>query len=517
VSSGIKIILTVKTNFMDCIISIELGTNAVRVYGFDLKGNIIAFAKGSYPTFHPYPNYSEQDPEQIFITMLYVLKNLLQEKILAKKYKVVSICFSASMHSLIAVDKKGVPLCNVITWADSRAQKEAHSLRESSLAEEIYTLTGTPIHPMSPLAKIKWLKNHEREIFDNTYKFMSLKTYIIQQLTGSCVIDHSLSSATGMLDIHTKQWSKIALDYVGIRADKLADSVPIDYSPGKLLVQYSKSLGLPSSTKILVGSSDGCFASLGAGIWEEDKATITIEDSAAVRIVGSKVLIDKKRRLFNYVLDDKHYVSGGPSNSGNVIFEWFAKQFGEFKNEYDLETCIQDLIHEASTVEPGSDRLLFLPYLLGERAPIWNANARGVFFGMHINHERRHLARAVIEGILFQMYSIEKMLQEYRNIKKISVNGSFATIPFCSQLIADIFNLPVSTSLNANSVSMGAYLLSATKIGIFKNIDEAAKSIKLTETCKPNKLNHSVYSKYFQVFERLSTNLSGEFEALANL
>ena len=502
---------------MDCIISIELGTNAVRVYSFDLTGHTIAFASGSYPTFHPYPDYSEQDPEQIFITMLYVLKNLLNEKIHPKKYKVVSICFSASMHSLLVIDKHGAPLGNVITWADSRSQKEATLLRETPLAEKIYHLTGTPIHPMSPLIKISWLKNKQPEVFLQTAKFMSLKSYIIQQLTGSCVIDHSLSSATGMLDIHKKQWDKTALQYAGIKATQLPDAVPIDYCPGKLLPQYRVSLGLPAVTKILVGSSDGCFATLGAGVWGEQKATITIEDSAAVRVIGTRVLHDKKQRLFNYVLDDTHYVSGGPSNSGGIVFEWFAKQFGDFRDAYDIETCIKELIADAATVEPGSEKLLFLPYLLGERAPIWNANARGVFFGVNINHERKHFARAVIEGILFQMFSIMKMLQEHRDIKQISINGSFASMPFCTQLIADIFNLPVYASTNASSVSMGAFLLSATDIGLYQNIEAAARSVTLSEAYKPNKYNNSIYAGYYAVFENLITKLTPDFEALAKL
>jgi gluconokinase len=502
---------------MDCIISIELGTNAVRVYAFDLKGNILAFAKGSYPTFHPYPDYSEQDPEQVFITMLYVLKNLLNEKIHPQKHRVVSICFSASMHSLLAIDKNGAPLGNVITWADNRGQKEARALRAASIAEKTYQVTGTPIHPMSPLVKIMWLKNHDQQVFRQTHKFMSLKSYIIQQLTGACVIDHSLSSATGLLDIHKKEWDKPVLEYAGIKSGQLPESVPINYCPGKLLAQYRVSLGLPAATKILVGSSDGCFATLGAGVWNNEKATVTIEDSAAMRVVGTAVLTDKEQRLFNYVLDDKYYISGGPSNSGGVIFEWFGKQFGDFKNAYDLETCLDDLIAEAATVEPGAERLLFLPYLLGERAPIWNAQARGVFFGININHERKHFARAVIEGILYQMYSIGKMLQEHRNIKRISVNGSFASIPFCTQLIADIFDLPVSASTNASSVSMGAFLLTATEIGVFKNIDEAATSIRLPEAFKPNKHNTAIYTKYYSVFENLSSKLSSDFEALADL
>lgn len=506
-----------KTCFMECIISIELGTNAVRVYAFDLKGTTIGFAKGSYPTFHPDPDYSEQDPEQIFITMLYVLKNFLSEKIHPKKYKVLSVCFSATMHSLLAIDKHGVPLGNAITWADNRGKKEAQVLRGSPLAEAIYQATGTPIHPMSPLIKIAWMKAQDKEKFGRTYKFLSIKSYIIQQLTGAYVIDYSLASATGLLDIHTRKWDSRALEYAGIKEGQLPELVPIVYSPGKLLTQYRISLGLSDDTKILVGSSDGCFATLGAGVWNNRHATVTIEDSAAVRVVGTNVLQDKKGRFFNYILNDRYYISGGPSNNGGIAFEWFAKQFGDFKNAYDIESCMDELITEAATVEPGSEGLLFLPYLLGERAPIWNANARGVFFGININHEKKHFTRATVEGILYEMYSIEKMLQEYHTIEHISVNGSFATIPFCTQLLADIFNKPVSISPNANTVSLGAYLLCATDIGVFQNLDEAAKSIVLPDVYKPNKYNHGVYAKYYSIFEKLSRKLSDEFEALASL
>src|SRR5215211_844990 len=135
---------------MDCLITIDVGTAAVRVVAFDLKGNVIGSLKGSYPTFHPGPDYSEQDPEQIFITMLYVLKNFLSEKIHAQKYQVICICFSASMHSVLPIDKNGVPLGNAITWADNRGKKEAKELKSSPLGNVIYIATGTPIHPMSP-------------------------------------------------------------------------------------------------------------------------------------------------------------------------------------------------------------------------------------------------------------------------------------------------------------------------------------------------------------------------------
>ena len=502
---------------MDCIITIELGTNAVRIFAFDLTGNIIGSMKGSYPTFHTEPDYSEQDPEQMFITMLYVLKNLLNEKIHPQKYHVVSICFSASMHSVLAIDDHGVPLGNAITWSDNRGKVEAQELKKSGLGKKLYDITGTPIHPMSPLVKITWMKNHDRGRFSKAYKFLSIKSYIIQQLTDEYFIDYSLASATGLLNIQTIQWESEALAYAGITVDKLPELAPVFHSPGKLRKEYQKSLGLSSSTKIILGSSDGCMATLGAGVWSEGKATITIEDSGAVRVVGKEVVRDEKQRFFNYLLTEDCYVSGGPTNNGGVVFEWFAKQFGDFKIPYEIDYTIENLIQEASKVSVGSDGLLFLPYLLGERAPIWNANARGSYFGLNIKHERQHFIRATIEGILYEIYSIGKTMEEHRSIKTLSVNGSFAAIPFCTQMIADIFNKPVTISKNADSASLGSFLMSATDMGKYSSLEEASRSVVLTDPYKPDANNHKTYLKYFDIFQRLTTKLADEFEDIAKL
>ncbi|MBX2963813.1 MAG: gluconokinase [Cyclobacteriaceae bacterium] len=500
---------------MECVITIEIGTNAVRVMAFDLSGKVIASMKGSYPTFHVEPDYSEQDPDQMFITMLYVLKNLLNEEVHPKHYKVISICFSASMHSVLPVDKHGTPLRYAITWADNRGKNEAVELKNSSLGKEIYNTTGTPIHPMSPLVKIAWLSRHDKERFKKAYKFLSIKSYIIQQLTNGYVLDYSLASATGLLNIHNLSWDSKALDFAGITSDKLPDLVPVFHSPGKLRREYQKSLGLSNDVKIITGSSDGCLATLGGGVWEEGKATITVEDSGAVRVVGKKVLKDERQRFFNYLLTEKDYVSGGPTNNGGVIFEWFAKQFGDFKGPYDIEYTMVNLIHEAMEVVVGSEGLLFLPYLLGERAPIWNPNARGSYFGINIKHEKQHFVRATIEGILYEIYSIGKTLEEHRTINSLTASGSFASIPFCAQMIADIFNKPVSVGDNPDNIARGAFLLYATDMGIFKSLDEAARSVMLANTYSPNKVNHQVYEKYYSIFERLSTKLYDEFEAIS--
>ncbi|MVT08360.1 gluconokinase [Chitinophaga tropicalis] len=504
---------------MDCIITVELGTYGIRVFIYDLSGRVIGSMKGHYPTFHTQPDYSEQDPEQIFITTLYVLKNILNEYIHPGKYKVASICFCGSMHSVLPVDAKGNPLGNAITWADNRAKKEAQELRNSPLGKKLYRETGTPIHPMSPLVKIAWIRDHDKERFRSASKFLSIKSYIIHQLTGEYMIDYSIASATGLLNIHTVSWEGDALQYAGITADQLAVVAPVLSKAGKLKKAYQQSLGLQADTKILIGSSDGCLATLGDGIIKgEAKACITIEDSGAVRVMGTSVLKDEQMRFFNYLLTNDYYISGGPTNNGGNIFEWFTRQFGEFASQFDMEDSMQQLLEEAANVPAGSDGLVFLPYLLGERAPIWNANARGAYFGLNIKHERKHFIRATIEGILYEIYSIGKTLEEQRSIENLSVNGSFGTIPFCSQLIADIFNKPVQVRPEFHSISFGAYILSATEMGIYTSLDDAAtKPIDPPDVFKPNKQHHGIYADYFRIFERLSAKLSDEFEAIANL
>jgi gluconokinase len=504
---------------MDCIVTIEIGTGAIRVAAFDLNGTTLGSSKGSYPTFHARPDFSEQDPEQIFITMLYILKNFLTEKVHPRKYKVVSICFNSAMHSVLPIDKNGVPLGNAMVWSDNRAKKEANDLKNSALGKSLYQTTGTPIHPMSPLNKITWLKNNDKDRFTATNKFLSIKTYIIQQLTGEYVIDYSVASATGMLNIYSLQWEEKALKHAGIDKNKLADVVPIFYSPKKLKKEYQTSLGLHDSVRLIVGSSDGCMATLGAGVWNDGKATVTLEESGAVRVVGKEILLDEQQRLFNYVLTEGYYISGGPTNNAGSVFEWYAKQFGDFKKAFDLEDCIENLINDAGKVPAGSEGLIFLPYLQGERAPIWNANARGVYFGLNIKHEQQHFVRATIEGIMYAFYNIGKTLGEHRSFKTISANGTYASFPFWTQMMADMFNKPVHLKQNSDqdSVAYGGFLVSATELGMYKNLEEAAQKVKLQDSFQPQQQNHNTYMKHFAIFERLSVKLFDEFEAIAEL
>lgn len=502
---------------METIITIDIGTTAVRIVAYDLMGNRIAHRKGTYPTFHSQPDYSEQDPEQVFITVLFVLKGLMNDQIYAKKCKVNAIVFSASMHSVLPVDKNGVPLGNAIIWADNRAKNEAIEIKNSAIGKEIYNVTGTPIHAMSPLAKIRWIKNHDQERFSKTYKFISLKEYVLFQFTGEYLVDYSMASATGLFNIKDLKWEQKSLDLAGISTENLSEATPIFNSSLRLKPQFAKSLRLSDKTKIIIGSSDGCLATIGSGVVSEGHATISITSSGAVRVAGNEFLNDEKQRFFNYILDENRYISGGPTNNGGVIFEWFTSQFGNFSNSLDFEDTVEELFKEAAQVQAGANGLIFLPYLLGERAPIWNSNARGAYFGINITHETKHFVRATIEGILFELYSISKILETYRKIDVLHVTGNFGTLPLWTSIIADIFGKKVQVSKESNSINLGACLVGLTEMGVYKSLDEASRMIQTEKVFEPNQKNYEVYEKFFEIFEKLTSKLSEEFDLIAQL
>jgi gluconokinase len=370
---------------------------------------------------------------------------------------------------------------------------------------------------MSPLIKIAWMQQQDPERFQHAYKFVSLKEYFIRQLTGEYLVDQSIASSTGLFDIHRHQWDEAALAFAGIGVERLSQPVSIFFDEVPLKKEYCKSLGLAPSTKVIIGSSDGCTATLGSGDLAAQKATVTVASSGAVRVASKEILADSQQRFFNYLLADNYYISGGPSNNVGVVFDWFTQQFGDFHQGQEFEQVRQELLRDAAQVPAGASGLVFLPYLLGERAPLWNANARGVYFGLNITHEPKHLLRACIEGILLEMYSIGKLLKEYRPFDQISLTGSYGSIPLFAQILTDIYGLPIQVNTQVDSVAQGTALIALTGMGHFAGLEEASRSTHFTENYVPHAQNYELYMRYFEVFERLSWKLEGEFEAITGL
>ncbi len=493
---------------MNYIISIDIGTTSTKAIAFDEEGRIISKKNIGYELLHPQLNYSEQNPDIIFnavIEGLIFIQNDCQPK-----GELTGVSFSAAMHSIMCVDERGKPLTQLIVWADNRAGKVAEKLKLSMEGEFIHKATGTPIHPMSPLCKIIWFRENDPALLKATYKFIGIKEYIFFKLFNKYIIDHSVASATGLFDINSRVWNATALSAASINQEKLSEIVSVFHIEKLLSNEWSEKLNIPVQTSFIIGGNDGCLANLGVGAIDKGNLAVTIGTSGAIRAVIDKPFIEDGLRNFCYLLTENLFVVGGATNNGAIILEWLQNDLFCPLNKSILS--ITDLIKIAETISPGSDGLIFLPYLLGERAPIYNPEAKGMYFGITINHTRAHFIRATMEGIIFAIYSIGKVISEnIQEVQNIFVSGGFAHSKFWIQMLADVFGKKVILNDTVESSAFGAAFIGWRALGIINDFDGINKFIHPIESFEPEMDNYKIYKQNFLKYERLYEKLKDEF------
>ncbi len=443
------------------IIAVDIGTTSTKVILFDAKSNVIFQVSENYPTIYTNELRSEQNPELIFAAVIKGLNECIEFN--AELNVIECVSFSSAMHALIAVDAQCVALTPCIIWSDNRAYKEADELNSDEiLADEIYNISGTPIHSMSPLTKLLWLKNNKPEIFITAHKFIGIKEYVLWRLTGKFIIDYSIASATGLLDIKTKNWSEKILNLVGINANQLSDLVSpyhteeINYQHLTLNNEHRSQFTTKSSKLIVVvGGSDGGLANWGSGAHAIGDAVISIGTSGAMRLLSDKPFFDVQRRTFCYVFDENLYLIGGGTNAGAGVLQWLHDSF------FGLTDSISDFLKSADTIPVGSDNLLFLPYINGERAPLWDAHIRSSFLCMGALHTRAHAIRAAMEGVIFHLNLLNHILKESHNITRIIAGGGFAHSATWIQILADVFNMTIDITETIEISALGAAMVGA--------------------------------------------------------
>ncbi|MEC3878648.1 gluconokinase [Parapedobacter sp. 10938] len=496
---------------MDIIIGVDIGTSATKAVAFHSEGHVLAHEQVDYELMTPQPGWFEQDPAVLFDAVVNAIAQLVVKvKGNGGRGEHIAIGFSSAMHGLIAMDAHDQPLTNCIIWADTRSASFAAELKRTDKGLDNYLKTGTPIHAMSPLCKLCWLQTEMPAIFEAARKFISIKEYVFYRLFGRYVVDESIASATGLFDIHAFQWYRPALELAGIDATQLSEPVPITHTLSGLPAQLASEMGIPEDTPFVVGGSDGCLANLGAGAVHPGVAAVTIGTSGAIRMVAQTPQTDKKARTFCYVLTKRLFVVGGAVNSGGMVFRWYRDTFG---GEGQAGSGgYQQLIAEASTVATGADGLLFLPYLAGERAPYWNANAKGLFFGVQLHHTKAHFTRAVLEGIVYGLYSVGTALEELASpIKVIHANGGFARAPFWVQLLADVFNKRVVVSEEGvQDAAKGACMVVLKALGKTSGFDMVGNQ-SANAVYEPDTHAHRRYMESFELFGRLYERLKDEF------
>ncbi len=496
---------------MEYIIGIDIGTGSTKAVAVTSTGEVLFTTQAFYPTHNPKPGYSEQAPEliwQAFIKCIVRVINQLHEQ-------PKSIALSSAMHSVICVDADGQALMNMITWADNRSAAIAEKIRTSSSGEMLYEQTGTPLHAMSPFCKIIWLRENESDLFQKTHKFISIKEYIWFKLFGVFEIDYSIASATGLFNIETLSWNENALQRCEISKDKLSVPVSTSHIQSTLPISISKQLTINQHTPFVIGASDGCMANVGSFAISPGIAALTIGTSGAIRVANSTPTVNVEAMPFNYRLDENTFVTGGPINNGGIALKWYVESF--LKKKLQTPEDYEEILKATESISPGCNGLIFLPYLLGERAPLWNSEACGVFFGIDSSHTQAHFTRAVMEGILFALYNICKTLEESSlTINDIHVSGGFVHSELWLQLLADVFGKKIVLIRAEDASAQGAAYLAMKTLGMIENYKSLMpRSIKIF---LPNNQYHVTYSeKVFPIFRNLSRSLKLDMAILHEL
>lgn len=494
---------------MRYILGIDIGTGSTKAVALDLGYSSISSCQHHYPIFSAAPGYSEQDPEVIWQAFIRCINDTVNHQGAVPE----AISLSSAMHSVIAVDRKGQALAPMMTWADSRSAAIAEQISLTDAGQNIYRSTGTPIHAMSPLCKLIWLRENQPGLFNTAHKFISIKEFIWYRLFEEFCIDHSIASSTGLFDVDQRVWSTDALALVKIGPGRLSEPVSTSYIR-KGLSPSAAVLFKVHDTSFVVGASDGCLANLGTHANVPGTAAFTIGTSGAVRVASTKPISNNETMTFSYLLDEQTYICGGPVNNGGNALQWLLKN--ATGREELLPGDYAELFTRVEPVDAGSNGLLFLPYLTGERAPIWDTASCGTFFGLRLHHRQPHFARAVLEGICYALNDVlQALVQDAGEIEEINVSGGFVHSTVWMQILADITGKNIILLQAEDASAIGAAYLAAKAIGLEKQYPSPPGATK--EIIKPDLNKYENYRKYFIVYKQLYRDLKQTMRLLNDM
>ncbi|MCO5946998.1 gluconokinase [Mucilaginibacter sp. RT5R15] len=493
---------------MEYVLGVDIGTGSVKAVAVDLQCRSFADNQLYYSYNAPKPGYHEQDPELIWEAF----KTCIEGIVAKIGHAPLAVSLSSAMHSLIAVDAEGSALAPMITWADSRSAGIAKQLRQTDRGMAIYKATGTPLHAMSPLCKIIWIRENDPALFNKTYKFISIKEYIWHKLFNEFELDESNASCTGLFDIEKFVWYKDALNLAGITPQLLSKTVATDFVRNYTGEGNAGVNSLKLNTPFIIGASDGCLANLGSMADKPGVAAITIGTSGAVRVASNKPLRNAAAMTFSYILNRDTYICGGPINNGGIALQWWLKT----NNPNPTDADYDHFFNQIAAIPVGSNGLLFLPYLTGERAPIWDSESCGTFFNVKLQHIQAHFSRAVLEGICYALKDVlDAVQQNAEPITQINVSGGIVKSNLWIQTLADITGKKLVVVQSDDASAIGAGFMALKSIGTIEEYPTSNYGdLKVFE---PDAGNGAVYANDFVIYKQLYADLKGTMHKVAGI
>lgn len=485
-------------------IGVDLGTSAVKLLLMDGQGQIKKIVSKEYPIYFPHPGWSEQKPEDWFAKTMEGIKELIAE---ADKDQVAGISFGGQMHGLVILDDKDQVIRPAILWNDGRTFEECDYLNEVIGKEKLSQYTANISFTGFTAPKILWVKNKEPENFARIAKIMLPKDYIAYKLTGVNCTDVSDASGMLLLDVKNRRWSKEMCEICGITESMLPKLYESYECVGCVTGEIAKELGIPETVKVAAGAGDNAAAAVGTGTVGEGMCNISLGTSGTIFISSEKFGVDKFNALHAFAHADGHYHLMGCMLSAASCNKWWMEDIIG-TSEYAKE--------QESITKLGENHVYFLPYLMGERSPHNNPNARGTFIGMTMDTTRADMTQAVLEGVAFALRdSLEVARSLGIHLERTKICGGGAKSPLWKKMIANILNLKVDVIESEEGPALGGAMLAAVACGEYESVEDAASRIvKIIDTVEPEPELVAKYEERYQQFKEIYPACKPLFEII---
>lgn len=491
------------------LLGIDVGTSACKVALFDNNGRVVAQIAGEYPIYYPAPGYVEQNPKEWWDVICKMIGKTIKEGRVTPS-EISGIGIAGQSWSSILVDKNGNVLANTPIWMDTRASDLCSAIVERVGFDRIFNVSGNSFEATYTTPKILWFKENHPDTFRKTFKVLQSNSFIAFKLTGRMTQDVSQGYGLHVFNMNNGKWDSKFCDEIGIPEEILPDIFQCHDVIGEVTHYAARETGLIPGIPVVAGGLDAACGTLGAGVIKVGQTQEQGGQAGGMSICTDKTVAHPKLILGFHVVPKRWLLQGGTVGGGAV--KWFQKELGTLETSKGKEygvSVFKLLDEEASKINPGSDGVIFLPYMAGERSPIWNKDAKGVFFGLGYDKTRAHMFRAVLEGCAFALQHNLKIAEEAgANAEILNSMGGAANSLLWTQIKADVTGKEIHIPAAETATTLGAAILAGVGTGVFKNFEEAIqKSIKIDRIHKPEMKNHEIYKQYYGIYREIYENL----------
>lgn len=492
------------------LLGIDIGTSSCKIAIFSKNGKVEAAASGSYSVYYPNPGWAEQDPEEWWEAVCETIQKVLDSSGILPS-QIAGIGIDGQSWSAIAIDRNGKVLTNTPIWMDTRAQSICDRLNQEIGASKIFELCGNMLQPSYTTAKILWYKENLPEIYSKIDKILQSNSFIAYRLTGKISQDISQGYGFHCFNMRTGTWDEEMCKAMGIPIRFLPEIVPCHQIIGTVTDKAAEQTGLIPGIPVAAGGLDAACGTLGAGVVHAGETQEQGGQAGGMSICIDEYAADPSLILGYHVVPDQWLLQGGTTGGGGVM-RWLEHEFGDYERSVAVQkgrTSLHQYNEEAEQIEPGSEGLVFLPYMAGERSPIWDPNAKGVFYGLDFGKTKGHVIRSCMEGVAYSLrHNLDIAAEAGAPVKELLAVGGSANSALWMQIKSDITGKVLSVPFSDTATTLGAALLAGVGIGMYADFEDAVQqTVKITRRYEPNIENQEVYQKNYRTYLALYENL----------